>query len=254
MKSIILLALMATTHLSFAAEAKWESLFNGKDLSGWTPKIRGCEAGENFKNTFRVADGVLKVDYSDYEQWDKRFGHLFYEKKFSHYRLRLEYRFTGEQIKDGPGWALRNSGIMIHSESPATMELEQDFPASLEVQILGGNGKDERTTGNLCTPGTHVVMNDALVKEHCITSKSKTFHGEQWVTIEVEVHGNELIKHIINGEEVMSYSKPELGGDGHSEALAKVAGDVMLSEGYFCLQSESHPVEFRKIEIQVLKP
>jgi hypothetical protein len=254
MKSIILLALMAASPLTLAEEAKWESLFNGKDLTGWSPKIRGCEAGENFKNTFRVADGVIKVDYSDYEQWDKRFGHLFYEKKFSHYRLRLEYRFTGEQIKDGPGWAFRNSGIMIHSESPATMELEQDFPASLEVQLLGGNGKEERTTGNLCTPGTHVVMNEQLVKDHCMVSKSKTFHGDQWVTIEVEVHGNDLIRHLINGEEVMSYRKPQLGGDAHAEALAKVAGDVMLTDGYFCLQSESHPVEFRKIEIQVLKP
>jgi hypothetical protein len=143
---------------------------------------------------------------------------------------------------------------MIHSESPATMELEQDFPTSLEVQLLGGNGKEERTTGNLCTPGTHVVMNEQLVKDHCMVSKSKTFHGDQWVTIEVEVHGNDLIRHLINGEEVMSYRKPQLGGDAHAEALAKVAGDVMLSEGYFCLQSESHPVEFRKIEIQVLKP
>ena len=254
MKTIIFTALMAASGLLFAEEAKWISIFNGKDLTGWTPKIRGCEAGENFKNTFRVEDGVLKVNYSEYEQWDNRFGHLFYEKKFSHYRLRLEYRFTGEQIKGGPAWAFRNSGIMIQSEAPKTMELEQNFPTSLEVQLLGGNGKDERTTGNLCTPGTHVVMNDQLKTEHCINSKSKTFHGDQWVTIEVEVHGNGVIKHIVNGEEVITYSKPQLGGDAHAEALAKVAGDIMISEGYFCLQSESHPVEFRKIEIQELKP
>jgi hypothetical protein len=254
MKSLILLTLIAASHLASAAEPKWESLFNGKDLTGWIPKIRGCEVGDNFKNTFRVVDGAIKVDYSEYEQWDNRFGHLFFEKKFSHYRLRLEYRFTGEQIKGGPGWALRNSGIMIHSEPPSTMELEQDFPTSLEVQILAGNGQDPRTTGNLCTPGTHVVMNDQLVKEHCILSKSKTFHGDQWVTIEVEVRGNDLIKHLINGEEVISYSKPQLGGDKHAEALATLAGDVKLSEGYVCLQSESHPVEFRKIEIQILKP
>jgi Domain of Unknown Function (DUF1080) len=253
MKSFLTATLLAAAGLLHAEEAKWVSLFNGKDLTGWTPKIRGCEAGENFKDTYRVEDGVLKVDYSKYEKWDNRFGHLFHEKKLSHYRLRLEYRFTGEQAKEGPGWALRNSGIMIHSESPKTMELEQDFPASLEVQILGGNGKDDRTTGNLCTPGTHVVMDDKLVTTHCITSKSKTFHGDQWVTIEIEVRGNGVIRHLINGEEVITYSKPQLGGDAHAEALAQVAGDKMLSEGFICLQSESHPVEFRKIEVMELE-
>jgi len=237
-----------------AKEVPWVSLFNGKDLTGWSPKIRGREAGDNFQNTFRVQDGVIKVDYSDYKEWDNRFGHLFYEKKYSDYRLRLEYRFTGDQLKGGPGWAFRNSGVMIHSESPETMELEQDFPTSLEVQILGGTGQGERTTGNLCTPGTHVEIDGKLDTSHCISSKSKTFHGDQWVKLEIEVRGNEIIKHIINGEEVISYSKPQYGGDKHAEALAVAAGDKMISEGYFCLQSESHPVEFRNIEIQEIKP
>ncbi len=252
MKYLALLALFTAALPALADEGKWVSLFNGKDLTGWTPKIRGSEAGVNWKNTFRVQDGVLKVDYSDYDAWGDHFGHLFYDKSFSHYRLRLEYRFTGEQMKGGAGWALRNSGIMIHSESPKTMELEQDFPTSLEVQLLGGNGKDDRPTGNLCTPGTHVTIDGELHKEHCITSNSPTFHGDQWVTIEAEVHGGKLIKHLVNGKEVIHYSKPELGGDAHAEALAKVAGTKMLTSGYFCLQSESHPVEFRKIEIQEL--
>jgi hypothetical protein len=254
MKAItIIAAVVAMAGGVSAEEAKWESLFNGKDLTGWTPKIRGCDAGENFQNTFRVKDGVLKVDYSDYKEWDNRYGHLFYEKKFSHYRLRAEYRFTGEQLKGGPGWALRNSGIMVHSEGPKMMEKSQDFPTSLEVQLLGGNGKDKRTTGNLCTPGTHVEIAGKLETRHCIESTSKTFHGDQWVTIEVEVRGNDVIKHFINGEEVITYAKPQYGGDAHADALAKVAGTKMISEGYFCLQSESHPVEFRKIEIQVIK-
>ena len=252
--SSILAIFVAMAGLVSAEEAKWEPLFNGKDLTGWTPKIRGCEAGENFQNTFRVKDGVLKVDYADYSQWDNRYGHLFYAKKYSHYRLRAEYRFTGDQLKGGAGWAFRNSGIMIHSESPQMMEKNQDFPTSLEVQLLGGDGKEERTTGNLCTPGTHVEMAGKLETGHCINSTSKTFHGDQWVTIEVEVHGNESIKHFVNGVEVLSYGKPQYGGDAHADALAKVAGSKMISEGYICLQSESHSVEFRKVEIQVLQP
>jgi hypothetical protein len=253
-RPFIAIFLAATTCLGMAEEAPWVPLFNGKDLSGWTPKIRGCKPGENFQNTFRVENGVIKADYSDYKEWDSRFGHLFHEKKFSNYRLRLEYRFTGEQIKGGPGWAFRNSGVMIHSESPEQMELEQPFPTSLEVQLLGGTGNGERTTGNLCTPGTHVEIDGKLETNHCISSKSKTFHGDQWVKLEIEVRGNGTIRHLINGEEVMTYSKPHLGGDAHSEALAAAVGDKMLSEGYICLQSESSPVEFRNIEVQELKP
>jgi hypothetical protein len=254
MKKYLTIAFIACLGLTQAEEEKWTSLFNGKDLTDWTPKIRGCEAGENFKNTFRVEDGVIKVSYSEYSEFDERYGHLFYAKKYSNYRLRMEYRFTGEQVKGGAGWALRNSGVMIHSESPKTMELEQEFPTSLEVQLLGGTGTGERTTANLCTPGTHVVIDDKLVTDHCINSKSKTFHGEQWVKLEIEVRGNQLIKHSVNGEVVMTYTQPQYGGSPQADALEKVAGTKMLSDGYFCLQSESHPVEFRNIEILELKP
>lgn len=231
----------------------WTPLFNGKDLTGWTPKIRGCVAGENFKDTFRVEDGLLKVDYRNYKNWDNRFGHLFYREKFSHYRLRLEYRFVGDQITGGPGWAYRNSGVMIHSESPETMELDQDFPTSLEVQLLGGAEKGERTTGNLCTPGTHVHFNGALETRHCISSSSGTHPPEEWVTLEIEVKGGTVIRHLINGKEVLKYEKPVLGGDAHAEELAKLSGTKELTAGYICLQSESHPVEFRKVEILATK-
>jgi hypothetical protein len=252
MKSLftITLGLAASAFCAVADEGEWISLFNGKDLTGWTPKIRGFEAGDNHLNTFRVEDGVLKVDYSDYAQWDEKYGHLFHEKKLSHYRLRLEYRFTGEQLKGGPGWAFRNSGIMIHSESPQTMEKDQEFPASLEVQLLGGDGKTRRSTGNLCTPGTHVVIGDKLETRHCIDSASETYHGDQWVKVELEVRGGSIIKHLINDKEVIAYSQPQLDeGDGHSKQLAEIAGTKMLVDGYICLQSESHSVEFRNIEV-----
>jgi hypothetical protein len=258
MKNILIAAALVFSCVSAIAEekqdGKWVSLFNGKDLTGWTPKIRGAEAGVNHKDTFQAGNGVIRVDYSKYDSWKGEFGHLFYKDRFSHYRLRLQYRFTGEQLKGGPGWAFRNSGVMIHSEAPETMELNQDFPTSLEVQLLGGTGTGERTTGNLCTPGTHVSIKDVLTTRHCISSTSKTFHGDQWVNLEIEARGGEVIKHFINGEEVLTYNKPELGGSGHADKLAEVAGDKMISGGYICLQSESHPVEFRKIEIMILEP
>lgn len=232
----------------------WVQLFNGKDLDGWAPKIRYQEFGKDPAKTFRVEDGVIKVGYDGYEKFDETFGHLFYKTPYSNYRFRVEYRFVGEQLEGGPGWATRNSGIMVHGQDPATMTKDQDFPVSIEVQLLGGDGKNDRTTANLCTPGTHVFMEDKLVKRHCTSSTSKTYHGDQWVTAEVLVKGNEVITHYVNGEEVLSYQKPILDDSDASAkpVIDKRGGDIALSGGSISLQSESHPCEFRKVEILVL--
>ncbi|MBI2421339.1 MAG: DUF1080 domain-containing protein [Candidatus Hydrogenedentes bacterium] len=233
-----------------AAEGEqWISLFNGKDLEGWHVKIRYHDFDDNFGNTFRVEDGVMKVGYEAYGKFNETFGHIYYKEPFSNYRFRVEYRFTGEQAPGGPGWATRNSGIMLHCQDPKTIEKDQDFPVSIEVQFLGGDGKKERTTGNLCTPGTNVVMKDKLITQHCTNSTSKTFHGDQWVTAEVEVHNSKSIKHFINGELVLEYELPQLDEkDAYGKKLIK-DGELLLGGGYISLQSESHPVEFRRIEI-----
>jgi len=230
--------------------AAWIPLFNGRDLSGWTPKIRGHDPGVNFARTFRVEDGVLKVVYDGYETFDDRFGHLFYFCEFSHYRLRVEYRFTGEQVPGGPGWAFRNSGIMIHGQPPATMGRDQEFPVSIEVQLLGGDGSTPRATANLCTPGTNVEMQGELVTRHCTDSSSKTYHGDQWVTVEVEVHGNELVRHWIDGQPVLEYARPQLDpNDAEAQRLLAAGWPMQLDHGTISLQSESHPVEFRRVEL-----
>lgn len=230
---------------------KWIQLFNGKDLEGWTPKIRYHELGDNFGNTFRVENGVIKVAYDKYDDFGEKFGHLFYKDKFSNYRLRIEYRFVGDQCKGGPGWATRNSGVMLHGEDPAGMGKDQDFPASIEVQFLGGLGRGPRTTSNLCTPGTNVVMGGKLFTPHCTNSKSKTYDGDQWVTAEVEVHGGKKIKHLIDGVVILEYDEPQLDDrDAHAKELISKAGGVkLLKEGTISLQSESHPIEFRKVEL-----
>lgn len=233
---------------------RWISLFNGKDLDGWTPKITGYDFGDNFGNTFRVEDGVLKVRYDGYDSFNGRYGHLFYKDKFSRFRLRVEYRFVGEQVAGGPGWAVRNSGAMLHCQDPRTMRKDQEFPVSVEAQLLGGNGRDERTTGNVCTPGTHIVMDGKLITRHCTSSHSKTYHGDQWVTAEFEVNGGEVVRHIIEGETVLEYAQPQLDpGDADARMLLGESGDKILTEGYISLQSESHPVEFRKVELLPLE-
>jgi len=224
-------------------KVKWEQLFNGKDLTDWTVKIRKHQLNENFGNTFRVVDHKIQVNYDQYEKFDDQFGHLFYKKPFSYYLIGVEYRFTGNQVKGGPAWAFRNSGIMIHGQDPKTMKVDQDFPISIEVQLLGGNGKDKRPTANVCTPGTQYVLNNSVVKSHCLDSKSETFHGDQWVRVEALVLGDSLVVHYVNGEEVLSYQRPQLDPVGSAEEGA------LLKSGTISLQSESHPVEFRKVEI-----
>lgn len=231
---------------------RWTPLFNGQNLDGWTIKIKGQEAGVNYRDTFRVENGVLRVAYDRYEKFNGEFGHLFYQGRFTNYILRAEYRFVGNQVPGGPGWAFRNSGLMIHGQTVESMRRDQDFPVSIEVQLLGGNGKDKRSTANLCTPGTHVVMNGKLVTQHCNDSRSQTFHGDQWVTCEVEVHGSRQIIHRVNGETVLEYEQPQYDeGDADARALMK-DGQKLISSGTISLQAESHPVEFRKVEILVL--
>ena len=233
-----------------SSEKEWLQLFNGKDLSGWTPKIRGYGLGDNFGDTFRVENGVMKVAYDKYDKYNERFGHIFYKDLFSHYIIAVEYRFVGDQAPAGPDWARRNSGIMVHCQSPESMGKDQDFPISIEVQLLGGLGEGERPTANLCTPGTHVVMNGELVTRHCVQSSSKTYGGEQWVRAEAVVLGDSTIRHIVNGGTVLSYEMPQVGGgnvSGHTPDR-KLDGKL-LTEGYISLQSESHPIEFRKVEL-----
>lgn len=231
-------------------EKGWIQLFNGKDLNDWQIKITKHELGENYNNTFRVEDGLLKVRYDEYETFDGEFAHLFYKHNYSHYKMRIEYRFVGEQAPNGPQWAYRNSGIMIHGQSPESMEKGQQFPTSIEVQLLGGNGKDERPNLNLCTPGTNVVMNGKLILDHCVNSNSKTYHGDEWVTAEIEVRGDSIIKHIIDGQVVIQYTKPQLDErDPSYQKLLPPDGDKLLKKGSISFQGESHPVDFRKIEL-----
>ena len=245
-------------------ETEWIQLFNGQNLTGWTPKIVGHVLGDNYADTFRVVDGLLTVAYDKYVDQDflsqdgsgkpdfNKFGHLFYKDTFSHYVLRVEYRFVGSQVKNGPGWAFRNNGLMLHGQDPRLMSIGQAFPVSIEVQLLGGDGTHDRTTLNLCTPGTNVVLNGQLCLDHCTSSKSSTFHGDQWVTVEVEVHGNKIIRHRIGDQVVLEYSQPQYDErDADARALI-VNHELLIDRGTISLQSESHGTQFRKIELKNL--
>jgi hypothetical protein len=242
MKTTALMLAAACLAAPAALGEEWIQLFNGKDLDGWTMKFADMPVGENHHNIFRVEEGMLKVCYDDAEKFDGRFGHLFYKTPFSHYRIRAEFRFTGEQLAGGPEWAFRNNGFMLHSQAPETMKLDQKFPNSIEMQFWGndpskGEKFNKRPMGNLFTPGTVVTLKGQDHQGGGDTSSSQPFSGLEWVTVEAEVRGNEEIVHYVNGQQVLRYQNPRLD-DG-----------TPLSSGFIAIQAETHNTEFRKIEL-----
>jgi len=239
----------------------WESLFNGKDLTGWDIKIKDHPLNENYKNTFRIEDSMIRVVYSDYEKFDNQFGHLYTHKPYSYYKLKLQYRFMGDHLADAPEWADRNSGVMLHSQSAQSVNLNQNFPVSLEFQFLCGNGKDTVPTGNVCTPGTFITYDGKPYLGHIMNSNSKTYLKNEWINAEAEVYGDSLVRHIINGDTVLTFTKPMIGegfvSNNNSWTWAGITDSLIwinkantpLKEGHIALQAESQPVDFRKIEI-----
>ena len=236
---------------NIADKKEWVQLFNGKDINDWLIKIHHHEAGDNYANTFRAEDSILKVRYDQYAEFNNRFGHLYYKIPFSYYHLVVEYRFTGEWRKDAPEYIKLNSGVMFHSQDPRTMPKEQDWPISIEMQFLGGFGDGKpRPTGNMCSPGTNIVFKGKLDTRHCIESSSKTYDGDQWVRAELIVLGDSLITHIINGDTVLQYSKPQIGGGVATNYDPAIKQDgKILKEGFIALQSEGQPIDFRKVEL-----
>ena len=261
MKKIIYGLILATALLSSsctaqkntgnAAKDEWMSLFNGKDLNDWIVKIHHHETGDNYGNTFHVEDGLIKVRYDQYDSFNNRYGHLYFKQPFSYYHLVVEYRFTGIWRKDAPEYTLKNSGVMLHSQDPRTMPREQDWPISVEMQFLAGLGDGKpRPTGNMCSPGTDVVYNGKIDPRHCINSSSQTYEGEQWIRAEAIVLGDSLITHIINGDTVLQYTQPQIGGGVANNYDPKIKIDgKLLSSGFIALQSEGQEIDFRKVEL-----
>ena len=261
-KRILTLAalLAATFGPALAADTpRWVSLFNGKNLDGWTIKIAGHPLSENYADTFRVEDGMIKVYYDKYDKFAMQFGHLYSNIPYSHYKLRLEYRFAGTVMADAPEWCNSNSGVMIHAQSPLSLFLEQQFPVSLECQFLANVGTGPRQTASVCTPGTNIEIDGKLITQHIVRSTAPVFPIEEWVRIEVEVHGNREIIYRVNDKEVLRYQRPQLDpGETDPQRLQAVrqllaaGAGLYLESGHIALQAEGHPVWFRKIELLTL--
>ena len=229
-----------------APPADWQLIFNGRNLDGWVVKLAHHDVGDNYAETFRVENGAIRVMYDKYGDFGARFGHLFYKQELSHYVLALEYRFFGDQARGGPGYARLNSGVMMHSQAPDTILKDQDWPISVEAQFLAAG----RTTMNVCTPGTEIFMKGAMLRAHCTNSSSRIYGNDEWVAVEVEVLGSERIRHLIDGQTVLQYERPSIGGgvaNGFDPAIKK--DGTILERGYIGLQAESQPVEFRNVRL-----
>ncbi|WP_157492872.1 3-keto-disaccharide hydrolase [Echinicola pacifica] len=253
--SALLLAACTSSSQDKGKDAEWQTLFNGENLEGWVPKIHHHETGENYRNTFRVEDGAILVKYDEYDEgFDQRYGHLFYEQPFSSFHLRWKYRFTEEWLADAPSYTYRNSGVMFHSQSPESILKEQDWPISVEYQMLAEAKEGEsRPTGNMCSPGTEVFFEGEMDPRHCISSTSPTFPWDEWVQADLIVYGDSLVLHLVNGDTVLQYTKPQIGGavaKGFDPAIKK--DGHLLNEGYIGLQSEGQGVLFKDIEIKEL--
>ena len=233
-----------------AEKQEWVTLFNGKDLTGWTVKIAKHPLGENYANTFRVEDGILKCEYDDYQEFDERFGHLYSNLSYSHYRLKLEYKFVGRMVPGAPKYVDLNSGVMLHSQPPQSVSLEQGFPASLEMQFLADLGKGKRQTGNVCTPGTHLVYDGKFTKKHIVKSTGPTLAPDQWVSVEMLVRGNQELVYYVEGKEVLRYTKPQLDPESkEAKSLVAKGASLDLSFGHIALQAEGQRVWFRNIKL-----
>ena len=227
--------------------SEWVSIFDGESLDGWTPKIAGYPLGENFGDTFRVEDGMIKARFDQYgDDFAQRYGLLVYETPYEHYRLRLEYRFTGEQTPGGEDWAELNSGVIYHIQPLETIPQDAGFPVALEAQFLA-EGAHAPTTGNMCSLETSVVVKNERPDDHCILSDIPARPKDHWVRFELEAAPGGIFRHYIDGELAFEFS----------EAIFDVPQDwadgMSVDRGFFALQSESHPVDFRNIELMVLE-
>jgi hypothetical protein len=230
---------------SSAPQGVWVALFNGRDLDGWAPKFTGHPLGENVKNTFRVEKGRLIVSYGNYKRFDELYGHLFYNKRqFSHYWIRAEYRFVGKQVPDAPDWAWRNNGVMLHAQPPETMTLQQRYPISFELRLMGGKWLHRRPpTGSLCLNGTTVIYKGKRMSRAVVDSDALPYPGDQWVLAEAEVQGGKLVRYFINGRQVLEYSDLQL------EEPQTWSPTIARTQGFIAIQAESHATEFLRIEV-----
>lgn len=235
----------------------WTQLFNGANLKDWDVKVMGSALNVDAKNTWRVADGAVEVNYSNVPNWNgEPWSHAEYKlRPFSFYLLKVEYQFYGTQVPGAPSYADENSGVMLHSQKLSTMALNQNCPISLENQLIGPKSGQGTGSSNLCTPGTAVHNADGtLNNDHCIRAATNNRTVAPLCTNSTSlVLGDSIIRHYIDGKPVLTYYKPVQYEGIVSNNTVKIVNNTPMTSGYIQLQSESAPIRFRKVELANLE-
>lgn len=222
----------------------WVKIFNGQDLTGWSPLIHKSAYKQDPYNTFRAdpVNHVIKVTYEDYPNgFEDRCGLLYYDKLLTNYRVRVTYRFLEPQAPGPVSWGKNNTGLMIFGIDPAKVTGDPEFPPLIEIQLLGANSTGGNTTPNMCVPGGMTMKKSTAECGNNHTGVAPPPAAE-WVTVEAEVHvkgDTKVFQYPNKTTPVITMSGPVYQGK-----------DVV--NGYLSLQSESQPLEYKDIELMEL--
>ena len=224
MKSLLVLAIgVAAACASTPREPprQQQSLFNGKDLTGWHVDVPAADSNVRLRNPFLVRNGML-VSLGEPP------GHLISDSSYRDYRLEVEYRFPA-----APG----NAGVLVHASTPRA--LYGMFPRSIEVQMEHGNAGDfwciledihvpdmERRRGPPSAWGTTEGKARRILN---LTDNSEKPLGE-WNSMVVEAVGR-AIRVWVNGD------------------LVNDGSNATADRGQIAVQSEGSEVELRKLSL-----
>jgi hypothetical protein len=223
---------MKTSETKSAGTEVWTSLFNGSSTQGW----RGYNKTSFPEKGWEIVDGTLHCIGSGKGEAGGGGGDLIYDKKFTNFHLKLEWK-----ISEGG-----NSGIFYLAQEVPGWEIFRTAP---EMQVLDNErhpdaqaGKDgNRKAGSLYDLIPAVPQNAKPVGE--------------WNTAEVKVYKGS-VWHIQNGVTVLEYHlwTPEWNALVAGSKFPSLNPDWanVASEGYIGVQDHGDDVWYRNIQIREL--
>ena len=218
--------IVALTATGCGSASRSQSLFDGKDLTGWHVDVPAADTNPQLPKAFVVRNGLLV------SMGEPR-GHLITDSSYSNYRLEVEYRFAGK-----PG----NAGVLVHASTPRA--LYGMFPKSIEVQMESGNAGDfwcivedikvPNMEARRGPPAEWGITEGKARRILNLTDSSEKPVG-QWNTMVIEAVGRS-IRVWVNGD------------------LVNEGTDATADHGQIALQAEGSEVEFRKLRLLHLVP
>jgi hypothetical protein len=219
-----------------------EGLFNGRDLSGWCVALEGRRPGEDPNGVFRVSDGVMRVS-------GEETGGIVSEKSYRDYVLRVEYRWVGKSVGSRLGMAA-DTGVLYHSQGEM-FAWNGLWMRSFECNILRGRTGDFIIVSDKGAP----VRYAATVEGRVVADEaniSNWFRLGSWANTE---DTPDVFPERRYGE----WNRLEIVCDGSrvehwlNDVLVFEAENLTPSQGRIQIQSEGHPVEFRRIDLKALR-